>query len=144
MNEKNAKLKNEVWGHFQKMQPIFLATSEGHQPRVRPVTLVHFNDKFWVATSTSAAKIKQIKENKNIEFCLLLKKDEYSGYIRGAGEANIIQDKGTKRMLADNISFFKNYWKDADDPDYTLLNIVIKKIAYLKPGEEYGVEILRL
>ena len=144
MNDKNIKLKSEIWQHFKSMQPVFVATSEGNQPRVRPLTLVYFDDKFWIATSTSSAKIKQIKENNKIEFCLMLKEGNYSGYIRGDGEANITHDKETKRTLADNIAFFKSYWKTADDPDYALLNIVIKEIAYLKPGEEYGIEILTL
>jgi len=132
MNETN--LKKEVWGHFQNMQQVFLATDEGTQPRVRPVTLIHFNDKFWITTSTNSAKIKQIKDNKNYEFCLLLKEGDNSGYIRGSGEANIVQDKDTKKLLADNTPFFKNFWKDADDPNYTLLEIVIKNVEYLKPG----------
>lgn len=134
MDEKNTNLKNEVWGYFQKIQTIFLATCDKGQPRVRPVTLIHFNDKFWILTGTNAAKIKQIRDNSNIEFCLLLKKGDNSGYIRGVGEAIIVQDMETKRLLATNISFFKNYWKDADDPNYTLLEIVIKDIEYLKPG----------
>lgn len=134
MDEKNTNLKNEVWGYFQKIQTIFLATCEGDQPRVRPVAMIYFNDKFWILTQANSAKVKQTKDNNNIEFCLLLKKGDNSGYIRGAGEAIIVQDMETKRLLATNVPFFKNYWKDADDPNYTLLEIVIKDIEYLKPG----------
>jgi len=134
MDEKTASLKKEVWNHFKDTQNIFLGTCEGNKPRVRPVTLIHFNDKFWVMTGTSNAKVKQIKDNKNVEFCLIFKEGEYNGYIRGGGEANIVQDKKTKKLVADNVSFFKEYWKSVDDPNYTLLEIVMKEIEYLKPG----------
>ena len=139
MCEKLEALKKEVWSHFKPIQFIYLATCEGNKPRVRPVTLVYFNNKFWAATGMKAAKTKQIKENENIEFCLLLKKGENSGYIRGAGIANIIQERETKKLLADNIPFFKDYWEDSDDPNFALLEIVIKGIEYLKPGE-FAVE----
>jgi len=133
MDEKLAKLKKEVWGHFKKEQIVFLATGEGDKPRVRPVTLIYFNDRFWVTTGANSAKIKQIKGNANIEFCLMFKKGESSGYIRGAGLANIIEDKETKKLLADNIPFFNEYWETPDDPNFALVELVIKEIEYLKP-----------
>jgi len=64
---------------------------------------------------------------------------EHSGYIRGAGSANVIEDKETKKLLADNIPFFKEFWKTPDDPNFALLEIIIKGIEYLKPGE-FSVE----
>lgn len=139
MDEKLANLKKEVWSQFEHTQNVFLATASGKKPRVRPVTLIYSNDRFWVTTGTNSAKIKQIKENQNIEFCLLFKEGEYNGYIRGRGLANIIEDSETKKMIAESTPFFKNYWKSADDPNYAVLEIVIKEIEYLKPGE-FSVE----
>ncbi|KPJ72044.1 hypothetical protein AMJ52_07655 [candidate division TA06 bacterium DG_78] len=141
MNETD--LKKEIWSYFQKMQLIFLATCEGEQPRVRPVTLIHFNDKFWISTGTNSAKMKQIRENNNIALCVPLKEGENGGYIRGQGKAIIVQNKDVKKLLADNIPFFKQFWKDPNDPNYTLLEIVMKEIDYLKPGA-FKVEKLSL
>jgi general stress protein 26 len=143
MDEKTLNLENEVQSHFKDIQMVFLATADGDQPKVRPVTMLHFNDKFWVGTGTDDAKIKQIKENKKVEFCLFIKEEKASGYIRGQGEAIIVQDKETRKMLAENMPYFKDFWKGSDDPNYTLLEIVIKEIEYLKPGE-FKVEKLTL
>ncbi len=134
MSEKDASLKNEVWSYFKDMQPVFLATSDNDQPRVRPVTMLKYNDKFWISTGTNDAKIRQIKENNKVEFCLFIKEEKVSGYIRGTCEAIIVQDSETKKLLADNIPFFKEFWKNSDDPNYTLLEIVMKGVEYLKPG----------
>ncbi len=134
MEKKYEDLKKEVWAYFEKFQTVYLATCDGDQPRVRPVSLIYLNDKFWVSTGTQNAKVKQIHENNNIEICMLLESGENSGYIRGAGEAVIVKDRETKKLLADNMPFFKKFWKDADDPNYTLMEIVIKEIEYLKPG----------
>jgi len=65
---------------------------------------------------------------------MLLESGENSGYIRGRGKAVIVQDSETKKSLAHTMPFFKEYWKDADDPSYTLLAITIREIEYLKPG----------
>jgi general stress protein 26 len=128
------RLKNEIWNHFKKMQNIFLATIDGKKPRVRPVTLIHFRKKLWVLTGTKNKKTKQLKKNKNIEFCLPLRKGKYIGYIRSSGYATIVRDKMTKKSIANNVSYFRHYWKDINDPGYTLLNIRVKTIDYLKPG----------
>jgi len=41
---------------------FFLATEENNQPRVRPVTLVFFDERFWVLTGTDDAKVKQLQK----------------------------------------------------------------------------------
>lgn len=30
--------------------------------------------------------------------------------------------------------YFRDFWKSPDDPNYTLLELVVKEIEYLKPG----------
>lgn len=133
MDKEYEGLKREVWAYFEKFQTVYFTTCDGNQPRVRPVSLIHFDDKFWVATGTQNAKVRQIRENNNIEFCMLLESGENSGYIRGAGEAVTVKDKETKKLLADNMPFFKEFWKDADDPNYTLFELVVREIEYLRP-----------
>ncbi len=138
---KNVKmsLKQEVWRHFKEKNTVFLATSQGKQPRVRPVSLIYFRKKFWITTGTTNAKIEQIKKNNNIEFCLLLRTKKYAGYIRGTGKARIVKNRKVRKLLADNLRFFATFWKGPDDPNYTLLAITVKEIEYVKPGY-LGVE----
>ena len=128
-------LRSKVLGDLKKTHMIYLATSSASQPRVRPVTMIHFDDKFWVFTGTDTAKVNQIRENPNIEFCLPLQQGDNSGYIRGSGKAIIVHDSTTKKTLANNTPFFKEYWKSSDDPTYTLLQIIISEVEYLKPGD---------
>lgn len=135
MNEKLNNLKEEVWGHFKDYQFILLATSEEDQPRVRPVTLVCLDEKFWILTGTNNAKTKQILKNPKIEFCLLFQKGENFGYVRAAGLAKIIQDRKTKIKIAEQCNFFSEYWKGLDDPNYTLIELHLTEIEYLRPKE---------
>lgn len=127
-------MKKEVWALFRHTQSVFLATLDGSKPRVRPVTLIHFDKKLWVSTGTDNAKIKQIEANGNVEFCLLLEKGENRGYVRGTGVADIVEDMETKKLLSENIPFFKEYWKDFTDPEFALLRVHVQDIEYLRPG----------
>jgi len=136
--EKSDNIKEEVWRHFKDQQHIFLATSEGDQPRVRPVTLVCLKEKFWILTGTKNAKTKQIMKNPKIELCLLFEREGHQGYVRAAGLAKIIRDKETKVRLAEHCDFFSEHWKGPDDPNYTLMELHLTEVEYLRPNQEFA------
>ena len=135
MNDKMSKIKDEVWNYFKDSQCIFLATSEENQPRVRPVTLIYFNKKFWFTTGSNDNKVAQIQKNPKIEFCLMVKKGDGQGCVRGIGLAKIVKDKEQKEKIAKQCSFFGDFWESPNDPDYTLIELSINEFEYLKPNE---------
>jgi general stress protein 26 len=135
MNDNLKDFEAEIWKRFKNHPHIFLASQENNQPRVRPVTLVNFDQRFWVLTGTRNAKVKQIRENPKIEFCMLFKEGGHHGYIRAAGFAEIINDRETKVKAAKHCDFFGEHWESLDDPNYTLLELKLKEIEYLRPNE---------
>ncbi len=135
MNSPKDDVKNKVWAYFKKMQNVFLATADLDQPKVRPVTMLYYNDRFWIGTGTGDAKIRQIEQNENVEFCLLVKGENTTGYIRGTGKAVIIEDAATRKLLADAMPYFKDFWKDPADPRFTLLEMIIQQIEFMEPGK---------
>jgi len=86
----SSDIKKEAWSHFQDYQTVLLATAEGGHPRVRPVTLINYDDKLWIATGANSAKVKEMRGNPNIEFCLQFQGEAGGGYVRiaGLGEAS--------------------------------------------------------
>lgn len=52
----NKTLRN----YLKDKMMVDLATVEGLQPRVRPITLMYYKDSFWIATGKSDAKSRQI------------------------------------------------------------------------------------
>lgn len=136
-------IKEEIWGYLKDFQYVFLATSKGTQPRVRPMSLVYLDEKCWVMTNTKSAKVKQIQKNPRTEFCLFLQEKGQTGYIRVAGAAKIVTDRGKKSRIAGHCGFFSRYFKGADDPNYTLIEITPRNIEYLMPGE-FKVQKLKL
>jgi uncharacterized pyridoxamine 5'-phosphate oxidase family protein len=129
------ELRKEIFAYFKQTQPVYLATNDGNKPRVRPVTLIWFEEKFWIATGSSDAKVKQLHSNNNLEFCLPVKDDKNKGYIRGAGIVEIVEDLAIRTKIADNIGFIKQFWQDPSDPDFILLHIELLEIEYLPIGQ---------
>ena len=131
----NQELKQEIFNHFKQKNIIYLATSKDNKPAVRPVTLIYYEEEFFIATGGTDAKLEQIKTNNKIEFCYSISDEKNSGYIRCFGNAVITADLSIKQKIMDNFDFIKMFWTEADDPGYALLKIEPKEIEYLKIGE---------
>lgn len=135
MSDKLKDFRAEIWKRFKDYPHVFLATQEDDQPRIRPLTLVNFDQRLWILTGTRSAKVRQLRENPKIEFCLLFKEGEHHGYIRAAGSAEITSDRETKVKVAKHCDFFDEHWESLDDPNYTLLELKLEEIEYLRPKE---------
>ena len=133
-----AEIRQEVWDHFTTLQCVYLATAEADQPRVRPVTLLDIEKKFWIATSPRSAKAHQIRRNPNVEFCLPLKKECGEGYIRVSGVATAEQDEATIARIGNQIPFLTQHWSGVDDPNFMLFRITRAEVEYMRPGDMEG------
>ena len=136
-------IKKEAWSHFKEHQTVMLATAEGGHPRVRPVTLINYEHKLWVATGTNSAKVKEMRGNPNIEFCLQFQGKADGGYVRVTGLGDVITDRAVKEKLFAHTDFLADYWEDADDPSYALIQIIPVEMEYMRPGvmdaQRFGV-----
>ena len=123
---------------------IFLATAEADQPRVRPVTLVENAGNLYVLTGTADAKVSQIKTNNKVEVVRLIRFEDGGGYVRFSAIAKVIDDAKIRSLVAKETSFFSTYFKSADDPKFTLVHLIPKKIEYMKPGQMYPDPVEKL
>ncbi len=135
-------LRDEIWGHIQTLQEIELATIDGDRPRVRPMIMIHLDARLFVCTFYSDAKSKQLQENPNIEFCKLIRENRKNGYIRGRGSARFVDDTALKDTVLKMVPPFSNYFKNAKDPNYALIELVLDEIEYMPVGMD-GVKRLK-
>jgi uncharacterized pyridoxamine 5'-phosphate oxidase family protein len=142
MSASIAEIQQEVWSLLKPSQCVYLATAEGDQPRVRPVTLLDIDRKFWIATGRRSAKARQMLRNPNVEFCLPLTETCGTGYLRVAGIATAETDAETRKKIGAQIPFLSEYWSGPDDPNVVLFRITRVEIEYLKPGEMTAVTFL--
>ena len=124
----------QILNQFKETQFVAFATIDGIRPRVRPMTLIYLDRRFWMVTSTSSNKVIQIKQNANVEFTYQFNENSEDCCIRILGKAKIIKDRKTKTSIAKRIGFFNNYWSSPEDPDFTLLEILPDELQYVAPS----------
>lgn len=128
-------MNKELTAHLKKLQVVHFASSEYGQPRVRPVTLIYYDNRFFIATGSDDAKINQVKQNNQVEMCLTIKKDKSTGYIRFAGICSVIDDLQTKEYVMKEVDFIKQFWPTAAAPGFALLEIKLEHAEYMPLGE---------
>lgn len=118
---------------------VYLATADGLQPRVRPMTLIKTSEGFYMITGArggvNAAKLAQIRRNPRVEYYMTLEGGDGDGFIRGEAAAEEVDDRETKKLVYELIGWAKSYFDSADHPDYVLLEIKHKGFSYRRPGE---------
>jgi general stress protein 26 len=129
----------EVMAHFQRQNIIHMATVEGDQPRVRPVTLIHLDDELYVITGArggaETGKVRQIKENPKVEFYMAIQGEGGQGFVRGETVASIVDDPELKEGIYGEIDWASSYFDGPEDTSYILLHMEPKAFKYRKPGE---------
>lgn len=118
----------------------YLATTDGDQPRVRPVSPIVEDDmSIWVTTFASSRKVKHIKANPKI--CLaFVEQPRGDKAALVTGQARIIEDMDEKRRVWGIAGFdLSDYFSEGpEDREYCLLKIAVKKIEWRDSWEGGG------
>lgn len=130
-----------ILDRFKETQFVALATFDGTRPRVRPMTLIYLDRGFWMVTSTSSNKVRQIRRNPDVEFTYQFSENDEDCGIRMLGKAEIIEAQDTRTSIAKRLGFFNDYWSGPENPDYTLLEILPDELQYVSPS---GMKQFRL
>ena len=117
---------SEALRRFQDSAKVaFLATVEGDQPRVRPVSPVAVEgNTIWVAAFRSSPKMKQLAANPNVEVCYM---DAEHRHLRARGTTRVCADAAVKTRLWNAYPLMKGYFATADDPEYALIEITVRQ-----------------
>ena len=141
MNDLQEALRREIWRSLVEQQSVFLATADGDQPKLRPVTLIRLKNRLFVATGTHDAKVKQITQNPKAELCLLVEEEEKKGTIRAECIAELVKDPNLKAEAYHNVPFMKEFWSNPQDPSYALIELRPTNFEYMRPGSMEAVRI---
>lgn len=107
-----------------------LATVEGDQPRVRPVSPVR-SDGFtvYVANLRSYAKTEQIRANPRVELCYL---DDRHDQVRITGRAEVVTDRALLQEIWDANPLMRNYLGSIDNPELIVYRVVPSRVRFMR------------
>jgi len=112
-----------------------LATIDGDQPRLRPVSPVR-TDGFtaFVANLRSYRKTVEIEANPKVELCYL---DKEHNQVRITGTAEIVTDRDLLQEIWDANPLLRQYLGSIDNPELILYRIVPSHVRYM---QEWALE----
>ncbi|HEY7424175.1 MAG TPA: pyridoxamine 5'-phosphate oxidase family protein [Gemmataceae bacterium] len=115
----------------------YLATMDGDQPRVRPVSPVR-TDRFtvYIANLRSYHKTGEIAANPKIELCYL---DDYHNQVRITGLAEVVTDRALLQEIWDANPLLRQYLGSLDNPELILYRIRPNRVRYM---QEWALEYI--
>jgi general stress protein 26 len=107
-----------------------LATIDGDQPRVRPVSPV-LTEGFtvWVASMRSSGKTAEIDGNHRVELCYMTKDHDQ---VRITGVAELITGGEKRQAIWDSNPLLRAYLKSIDNPEFLLYRVDPHRVRYMR------------
>jgi general stress protein 26 len=107
-----------------------LATVDGDQPRVRPVSPVR-TDGFtvYVANLRGYHKTVEIEANPKVELCYL---DDHHDQVRITGVAEVVTDRALLQEIWDANPLLRQYLGSIDNPALILYRIRPNRVRYMQ------------
>ncbi len=107
-----------------------LATVDGDQPRLRPVSPVK-TDGFtvYVANLRFYHKTVEIESNPRVELCYV---DAGHNQVRITGTAEVVTDAGLLKEIWDANPLLQQYLGNVDNPDLIVYSIRPSRVRYMK------------
>lgn len=107
-----------------------LASIDGDQPRVRPVSPVR-TDGFtvYVANLRAYHKTQEIEANPSVELCYL---DDSHDQVRISGVAEIVQDRSLLQEIWDANPLMRQYLGSLDNPQLIVYRIRPRQVRFMR------------
>ena len=107
-----------------------LASMDGLQPRVRPVSPVLTEGlTVWVASMRSSGKTSEIEQNNLVELCYLTPDHDQ---VRITGVAEVETDGLRRQSIWDANPLLRAYMKSMDNPEFVLYRVEPKRVRYMR------------
>jgi general stress protein 26 len=107
-----------------------LATVDGDQPRLRPVSPVR-TDRFtvYVANLRRYHKTREIAANPKVELCYL---DPGHDQVRISGTAEIVTDRAVLQEIWDTNPLLRSYLGSLDNPELVVYRIRPSRVRFMR------------
>ncbi len=114
---------------------ISLATCEGGQPRVRPVSLFADGEEFFFVSFSDRDKVRQLETNDRFEFFFGIKVGDNWGSIRASGRAVKVEEEGIDQDLVDLLPLF-NDQTTSEEAEYALIRLDVEEFKVQDPEDK--------
>jgi general stress protein 26 len=108
----------------------YLATMDGDQPRLRPVSPVKTHRfTVYVANLRSYHKTVEIEANPKVELCYL---SDHHDQVRITGVAEVVTDRALLQEIWDANPLLRQYLGKIDNPELIVYRLVPGRVRFMK------------
>ncbi len=117
----------------------FLATMDGQQPRVRPVSPVRVDGfTIYIANLRAYGKTREIEQNPNVELCYL---SEAHDQVRITGRAEVLTDPALLADIWATNPLLRRYLGTPENPNLIIYKIVPSRVRFMREWALHYQEI---
>ena len=107
-----------------------LATIDGDQPRLRPVSPVRVDGfTIYVANLRSYGKTREIAANPRVELCYL---DDAHDQVRITGVAEVLTDRAALEEIWQSNPLLRRYLGRPDNPELIIYVIIPERVRFMR------------
>ena len=107
-----------------------LASMDGDQPRVRPVSPVRTTDFVaYVASFRSSHKTGELAHNEKVELCYMSDRHDH---VRITGRAELVTDRDVIQDIWDANPLLRSFLGTIDNPEFLLYRIVPTQVRFMR------------
>ena len=107
-----------------------LATIDGDQPRLRPVSPVRVDGfTIYVANLRSYGKTREIAANPRVELCYL---DDAHDQVRITGVAEVLTDRAALEEIWQSNPLLRRYLGTPDNPELIIYVIIPERVRFMR------------
>jgi len=118
----------------------YLATIDGDQPRVRPVSPVKTEGfTVYVANLRSYHKTAEIEANPKVELCYL---DDHHDQVRITGQAEVLHDRVLLQEIWNTNPLLRQYLGDIDNPELIVYRIRPTRVRFMREWALEYIDVL--
>jgi general stress protein 26 len=108
----------------------YLATMDGDQPRLRPVSPVRTEGfTVYIANLRAYHKTVEIAANPKVELCYL---DDRHDQVRITGVADVVSDQTILQEIWNSNPLLRQYLGRIDNPDFVVYRIRPNRVRYMR------------
>jgi len=107
-----------------------LATIDGDQPRVRPVSPLRTEGfTVYIASMRSSHKTGELERNQNVELCYVSPGHDH---VRITGRMSLVTDAALRQSVWETNPLLRAYLKSIDNPEFLLYVVQPSRVRYMK------------
>ena len=108
----------------------FLATIDGEQPRVRPVSpLLIDGFTVYIANLRGYHKTQEIEANPRVELCYM---DDNHDQVRITGLAEVVTDPALLQAIWDENPLLRGYLGTIDNPELIVYRVIPERVRFMR------------